>query len=52
MATRSGGMPVGNLGVVYSGFGDDAAFNAGVQRIDPVLRHRRMSATRWQSPAH
>jgi len=36
LATRSGGMPVGNLGVVYSGFGDDAAFNAGVQRIDPV----------------
>ena len=22
--------------MVYSGFGDDAAFNAGVQRIDPV----------------
>lgn len=36
LATRSGGMPVGNLAVVYSGFGDDAAFNAGVQRIDPV----------------
>jgi len=36
LATRSGGMPVGNLGVVYSGFGDDAAFNAGVQRIAPV----------------
>ncbi len=36
LATRSGGMPAGNLGVVYSGFGDDAAFNAGVQRIAPV----------------
>jgi len=36
LATRSGGMPVGNIGVVFSGFGDDAAFNAGVQRIDPV----------------
>lgn len=36
LATRSGGMPVGNTGVVYSGFGDDAAFNAGVQRIDAV----------------
>lgn len=36
LATRSGGMPVGNPGVVYSGFGDDAAFNAGVRRIDPV----------------
>lgn len=36
LATRSGGMPVGNIGVVYSGFGDDAAFNAGVQRIDAV----------------
>ena len=35
LATRSGGMPVGNPGVVYSGFGDDAAFNAGVRRIDP-----------------
>jgi hypothetical protein len=36
LATRSGGMPVGNRGMVYSGFGDDAAFNAGVQRIDAV----------------
>lgn len=36
LATRSGGMPVGNIGVVYSGFGDDDAFNAGVQRIDAV----------------
>ncbi|MGF6420315.1 pimeloyl-ACP methyl ester carboxylesterase [Stenotrophomonas sp. AN71] len=36
LATRSGGMPVGNVGVVYSGFGDDAAFNAGVRRIDAV----------------
>ena len=36
LATRSGGMPTGNAGIVYSGFGDDAAFNAGVQRIDAV----------------
>ncbi len=36
LATRSGGMPVGNRGMVYSGFGDDAAFNAGVRRIDAV----------------
>ncbi len=36
LATRSGGMPVGNRGTVYSGFGDDAAFNAGVRRIDAV----------------
>ncbi|CCP15887.1 hypothetical protein D7U98_21020 [Stenotrophomonas maltophilia] len=36
LATRSGGMPVGNKGVVYHGFGDDTAFNAGVQRIAPV----------------
>jgi len=36
LATRSGGMPVGNRGVVYRGFGDDTAFNAGVQRVDAV----------------
>ncbi|EMR0462418.1 hypothetical protein JY412_09305 [Stenotrophomonas maltophilia] len=36
LATRSGGMPVGNRGVAYSGFGDDMAFNAGVQRVDAV----------------
>ena len=36
LATRSGGMPVGNRGVVYRGFGDDTAFNAGVQRLDAV----------------
>jgi len=33
LAQRAGGMPVGNIGIVYSGFGDDAAFNAGVQRV-------------------
>ncbi len=33
LAQRAGGMPVGNLGIVYSGFGDDAALNAGVQRL-------------------
>jgi hypothetical protein len=36
LATRSGGMPIGNIGVIYSGFGDDTAFNAGVQRISAV----------------
>jgi pimeloyl-ACP methyl ester carboxylesterase len=36
LATRSGGMPIGNIGVIYSGFGDDTAFNAGVQRIRAV----------------
>lgn len=36
LATRSGGLPVGNRNVNYSGFGDDAAFNAGVQRLDAV----------------
>ncbi|TFZ46079.1 hypothetical protein E5C33_07320 [Stenotrophomonas maltophilia] len=36
LATRSGGMPVGNIEVIYSGFGDDAAFNNGVQRIAAV----------------
>ncbi len=30
---RAGGMPVGNVAVRYSGFGDDAAFNAGVARV-------------------
>lgn len=29
-------MPMGNIGVVYSGFGDDTAFNAGVQRVNAV----------------
>ena len=29
-------MPMGNIGVVYSGFGDDTAFNAGVQRVSAV----------------
>jgi hypothetical protein len=41
-------MPVGNLGVVYSGFGDDAAFNAGVQRIDPVPAAQAHVRARWQ----
>lgn len=36
LVARSGGMPVGNREVVYRGFGDDGAFNAGVQRLDPV----------------
>jgi pimeloyl-ACP methyl ester carboxylesterase len=45
LATRSGGMPVGNRGMVYSGFGDDAAFNAGVQRIDAVPAAQARRAT-------
>ena len=32
MIARAGGLPVGNRDTVYSGFGDDAAFNAGVRR--------------------
>ena len=38
LATRAGGFPVDNRGMVYSGFGDDAAFNAGVRRYtgDPA----------------
>ena len=31
---RAGGLPVGNRDVVYSGFGDDTAFNAKVRRYD------------------
>ena len=36
MARRYGGMPVGNQDTVYAGFGDDAAFNAGVKRYPAV----------------
>lgn len=32
MTVRAGGLPVDNRETVYSGFGDDAAFNAGVRR--------------------
>ena len=32
IARRAGGMPVDNRKTVYSGFGDDRAFNAGVRR--------------------
>lgn len=32
MTLRAGGLPVDNRETVYSGFGDDAAFNAGVRR--------------------
>jgi hypothetical protein len=32
LVARSGGFPVDNRAVVYSGFGDDAAFNRGVRR--------------------
>ena len=31
---RAGGLPVGNRDTVYSGFGDDLAFNAAVRRYD------------------
>lgn len=34
LVKRSGGMPVGNRDTVYAGFGDDAAFNAEVRRLD------------------
>lgn len=42
MARRYGGMPVGNQDTVYAGFGDDAAFNAGVKRYpaDPAVSAR------------
>lgn len=33
LVTRSGGIPVGNKEIVYAGFGDDKAFNAGVRRL-------------------
>lgn len=33
LATRAGGLPVGNVGKLYSGFGNDAAFNVGVRRV-------------------
>lgn len=38
LAARAGGFPVDNREVVYAGFGDDAAFNAGVRRYtgDPA----------------
>jgi pimeloyl-ACP methyl ester carboxylesterase len=32
MQVRAGGLPVDNRKAVYTGFGDDAAFNAGVRR--------------------
>lgn len=32
MQLRAGGLPVDNRKTVYTGFGDDAAFNAGVRR--------------------
>jgi len=32
MTVRAGGLPVDNRETVYSGFGDDATFNAGVRR--------------------
>lgn len=32
MTARAGGLPVDNRETIYSGFGDDAAFNAGVRR--------------------
>ena len=40
LVTRNGGTPVGNEGTVYDGFGDDAAFNAGVRRVavDPAAQ--------------
>ncbi|MET4615845.1 pimeloyl-ACP methyl ester carboxylesterase [Stenotrophomonas sp. 2619] len=34
LVRRSGGVPVGNRDAAYAGFGDDAAFNASVRRVD------------------
>lgn len=41
LRTRAMGMPVDNRTTVYSGFGDDAAFNRGVHRYagDPEAMH-------------
>jgi pimeloyl-ACP methyl ester carboxylesterase len=38
LGERAGGVPVDNTGATYSGFGDDAALNAGVRRYagDPA----------------
>ena len=41
LSQRAGGMPVGNAGVIYRGFGDDDALNAGVQRISAVPAAQR-----------
>lgn len=47
MATRLGGMPVGNVGVAYTGLGDDAAFNAGVKRITADSAAQAKANTQW-----
>lgn len=41
LITRAGGMPVDNTRTVYSGFGDDAAFNAGARRVTAVAAAQR-----------
>lgn len=50
MQTRAGGFPVDNRATVYSGFGDDAAFNMGVRRyagdksaMEYLANHARLS---------
>ncbi|OEZ02634.1 MULTISPECIES: hypothetical protein [Stenotrophomonas] len=42
LVKRSGGVPVSNQQTVYSGFGDDKAFNAGVRRVsaDPSAERK------------
>jgi pimeloyl-ACP methyl ester carboxylesterase len=42
LVKRSGGVPVSNQQTVYSGFGDDKAFNAGVRRVsaDPAAERK------------
>lgn len=56
LAQRAGGLPAGNEGTVYSGFGDDAAFNAGVRRVhanaaaQAYMRDRLSLSGRLQRP--
>ena len=47
MTTRAKGLPVDNRKTVYTGFGDDAAFNRGVHRYagDPHAIHYLAAAT-------
>jgi pimeloyl-ACP methyl ester carboxylesterase len=54
MRTRAKGMPVDNRATVYSGFGDDAAFNRGVHRYagDPQAMRYLAAATSLSGEIH
>lgn len=55
LAQRAGGVPVDNQGIRYSGFGDDADFNARVRRVrgDPTaLAYARAHAALQGQPVH